>query len=653
VRKRIGVVTAIGAALALATPVPAGAAPTWSAASLLGSGGEQMDVAMGAHGDVALVWASLVAGKPTAQLVTRPPGGSYSAPLTLSPPASEVKVPVVAVDGAGEAVAAWSAAGSNYIVEAATSLGASVSAPQKLSAAGGNALFPAIAVDERGDAIVAWERENGAEEVVQAAFRPAGGQFGAPVSLPTKSGNTKHPQVAIDAAGDATVVWERFTGSEEVVEASTRPAAGGAFTAPTTLGSSGSAPMEPAVAMNAAGDTAVAWVSPEVSKVMQATIRPAGGSFSKPANLTGPMLAVSQPRVALDGQGEATVVWTGNFVVEYATGTRAGAFSGPKGLAFEAWDPSVAEDAAGDTLVGYATVISLGADASFRPAGGAFGASQQVSPAGQVVGGGVAGLNVAIGEDGDGALGYVGQVPDAAAEVGLLDAAGVASGEVSIPTSATAGSPVTFSAAPVDAVFPKPAVTWAFGDATNASGDTVTHTFAAPGTYSVAVTATAAPGDSATKTGTIVVAPAVLPAMPAAPAFAAAALRSKTVTAGRGGRMSLSVSCPPGGAACAGTVKLTLPATASGLAVAARASGTPVAVAAGQASFSVAPGAAASIAVTLTAPVAKLLGHHHRLTLTATVETRGGAGQLASRTAQMLVKAPAKSAGSRRSRRRG
>ena len=649
VRRRIGAVTAIVAAVALGAPAAVGAAPTWSAASPLGSGGEQMDVAMGAHGDVAMAWASFVTGKPTIQIVTRPPGGGYSAPLTISPSGSESKSPVVAVDGAGEALAAWPAAGSNYIIEAATVSGATVSTPQKLSAPGENAISPAVAMDERGDAIVAWARENGSERVVQAAFRPAGGHFGPTVSLPTKSGNAMHPEVAIDAAGDATVVWERFDGAEEIVEAATRSAASGAFSAPTELASSSGDPVEPSVAMNAAGDTAVAWVSPGVQKVIQAAVRPAGGSFDKPANLTGEVPAASQPQVALDGQGEPTVVWTGNFVVEYATGTRAGAFSTPKGLAFEAWYPSIAEDAAGDTLVGYATLIGLDADAVFRPAGGAFGVSRQVSPVGQIVGGGASTINVAMSDDGDGAFGFVAQGESAVtAEVGLLDSAGVAPGDVSIPASATAGSPVSFSAAPVDAIFPQPAVTWAFGDATTASGDTVTHTFADPGTYSVSVTAEAAPGDSATRTATITV---VAPAPPAVPAFHPAGLGTSTVVADSHGRVHLQVACPVGAAACLGNLALTLPATASGLAVAASAQSSPVTVAAGDAAFSAASGASTTVSIALPIPVLRLLKRRHHLTLTAALESHGAGGQSATTGGKVLIKAyvkPKKAKGKRK-----
>ena len=101
------------------------------------------------------------------------------------------------------------------------------------------------------------------------------------------------------------------------------------------------------------------------------------------------------------------------------------------------------------------------------------------------------------------------------------------------------------------------------------------------------MTATVAPGDSrdAHRPRSPSPRPAVL-ARSGVPAFHAATLGSATVAADNHGRVHLKVACPAGGAACAGTVTLTLPATASGLAVAARSQGTPVTVAAGDASFS-------------------------------------------------------------------
>ncbi len=646
-RKRIaGAAATICVALGL--PAAAAGVPTWSAVSPISeSGADLMDTAMGSNGDVAATWVGFVAGKLTVQVATRPPSGSFSAPLDLSPPGNESSsASQVAEDAAGEATVVWNASveKSNYIMEAATVAGGVPSAPAKLSAPGQNAVSPTVAVDERGDAIVAWTRSNGADEIVQASYRTAGGTFGAPVNISAAGGNAIMPRVAIDAAGNATVVWERYNGANEVVEEATRSVVTGSFAPKVALSNPAEGAIQPSVAVNTEGDTAVTWVRLGTSNVTQATVRPAGGKFSEPASLSVSDAGcnASHPQVALDGRGDPTVVWACAIgfesVVEYANGTLAGTFSPTMGLAFEAWFPSITEDAAGDTLVGYATFRADGAAAAFRPAGGAFGAGQEVSSAGQLVDGGSGGFNVAISGDGDGAFGLIaegaggGFIP----QVSLLDAVGTALEKVSIPATATAGVPVTFSAQPVDRAFPAPTVSWSFGDSSFASGSSVTHTFTSPGTYSVSVTADAAPGDSATHTGTITV---VAPVLPAVPAFHAATLGTLTATADSHGRVHLKVACPAGGAVCAGTATLTLPATASGLAVAARAQGTPVTVAAGGASFSAAAGASTTVSIALPTAVLQLLKRHHHLTLTVALESRGATGQSATTSGTVLVKA--------------
>ena len=190
-----------------------------------------------------------------------------------------------------------------------------------------------------------------------------------------------------------------------------------------------------------------------------------------------------------------------------------GTFPTVQDLAFESWAPSIAEDPAGDTLVSYNNALSYSAFALVRPAAGRFGEPQEVSSFGQIVSpngeSDEQGLNAAMDSVGDGVVGFTTQGAEELPEVSLLDAGGPSLGNgLSIPAIATAGAPVSFSVAPVDQVDPTPGVSWAFGDASSASGDTGdAHTFADPGAYSVSVTATVAPGDSTTRTASIAVAP--------------------------------------------------------------------------------------------------------------------------------------------------
>jgi PKD repeat protein len=638
-RGRTAVVTAVCAAVALGTPVVADATPTWLAASPLSqSAAESADTAMGSGGGAAVAW--LGPGQ-VVQVATRQPHGGFSSPLDLSP-AGETRAPQVAEDAAGDATVVWYTFGSNFLVEAATVTGGMPSAPVTLSAAGKKALLPTVAMNDRGDTIVAWTRGEGSIGVVQASFRPAGGSFGAPVSLSPGGESATAPRVAIDDAGDATVVWDRNNGGHELVEESTRPAATGNFSKAAVLSNEAESAIQPFVAMNAEGDTAVTWAASNgAAHVVQVAMRPAGGTFDKAVSVSTEAANAAFPQVALDGRGDPGVVWTlefgGDLIVQYAAGTSLGTFPTVQDLAFESWAPSIAEDPAGDTLVSYGNSLSYSAFAIVRPAGGRFGEPQEVSPAEQIVSpegnSDEQGLNAAMDNNGDGAVGYTIQGSEDLPEVSLLDAGGPTLKNVAIPATATAGAPVSFSVAPVDQVDPTPGVSWSFGDASTASGDTVTHTFADPGTYGLSVTAEAAPGDAATHTATITV------TEPVVPAFRAAMLGTSTIIADSHGGVHLEVTCPAGGTLCAGTATLTLPATASGLAVAARAQGTPVTVAAGTASFSTAAGASTTVSIALPTLVLKLLKRHHHLTLTVALESHNASGQSATTSDKVLVKA--------------
>jgi PKD repeat protein len=84
----------------------------------------------------------------------------------------------------------------------------------------------------------------------------------------------------------------------------------------------------------------------------------------------------------------------------------------------------------------------------------------------------------------------------------------------SVPASATAGQPAAFSSTFVDlwsGLAPSQPL-WSFGDGASASGGSVTHTFTAPGTYTVTLTATDAFGNATSSQHTVVVSAPSAPA---------------------------------------------------------------------------------------------------------------------------------------------
>jgi len=151
---------------------------------------------------------------------------AWLAPQDLSAAGQDAYDPQVAFDGQGNAIAVWSRSnGTNLIVQAAVrAVGGSFGAPQDLSAAGQKAGFPEVAVDGQGNAIAVWQRFDGTNYIMQAAVRAAGGSFGAPQDLSAAGQTANDPQVAVDGQGNAIAVWSRSNGTNYIVQAAVRAA---------------------------------------------------------------------------------------------------------------------------------------------------------------------------------------------------------------------------------------------------------------------------------------------------------------------------------------------------------------------------------------------------------------------------------------------
>jgi len=171
--------------------------------------------------------------------------------VNVSDPGQDGFEPQVAQDGSGNVFTVYTRSdGTNFRVQYATRTAAgSWSAPVTLSDPGQGASSPQIASDSAGNAVAVWTRSDGTNLRIQAAYKPAGGAFGAPVTVSAALGDASAPQVSMDATGKAIVVWQRFDGTKLRVQAAIRSAgAGGSFGATTTLSAPGSDAFEPQVA---------------------------------------------------------------------------------------------------------------------------------------------------------------------------------------------------------------------------------------------------------------------------------------------------------------------------------------------------------------------------------------------------------------------
>jgi hypothetical protein len=224
-------------------------------------------------------------------------------------------VPRLAVNDKGDAVAVWArSTPDGGVVEVATrSRSAGWSAPVTL---GGPSFFsptPQVAVNARGEAVVVWDQWSGptsAEHAVYAASRERRGAWSDPARLSADAGaGSVFPQVAIADRGEAVAVWARSNGSSHVVQAATR-SRGGGWTEPADLTPADANAVVPHVAIRANGDAVAVWHrSTAGGSVVQVATRPAGGAWSQPIDLSGRDAFNERPQVALNDRGDAVVAW--------------------------------------------------------------------------------------------------------------------------------------------------------------------------------------------------------------------------------------------------------------------------------------------------------------------------------------------------------
>lgn len=223
---------------------------------------------------------------------------------------------------------------------------------------------PQIAVAPSGAAVAAWS--NGGS--LEAAVRPPGGSWQAPVRLGLGEVDPSKPQVAINRQNLAVVVW---AGGK--MESSFRRIGAGGWSPPVAVRGPASAPS--GLAIDAHGDTVMVWINfyenDEDGGTVLAAFRPAGSArWGRPVVLAGgPTLRGGQglcndPKVAFDGHGDAVALWresleapngSGSEVIESATRlASSGRWSTPIRLAtarhryFES--PMLAVDSRGDAV---------------------------------------------------------------------------------------------------------------------------------------------------------------------------------------------------------------------------------------------------------------------------------------------------------------
>jgi hypothetical protein len=507
------------------------AAPAWNPPAALtpasASAGDPV-VAVDAKGDAVALWVWSAPTGDGLQDSYHPAGGVWGEPMTLAFPGlpDSVRDPQVAMDANGDTFVAWSEGTSSHSqVRAAFAPAGGIwhTTPEAFGDASLVSGSVRLAVDSKGDEVLAWitTDPSAGTSVPYATYRPAGGSWLTPSRL---SGAATQPQtnfppaVAIDPHGNATVVWQLKDqpSAHSVIQAS-RHVPGGFFDwslLPSTLSNTAHDSYEPAVAADSFGNVTAIWAdnSGTAEQILGADFSATQGTWTAAPYAveaaTGANLR--SPAIAFDQYGDATAAWmfgaaTGDQWVQSSDRPVGGSWSqtptdvsgdiasadtsgpvvsvAPDGQAALAW----VDDSSGPLKV-RASVRDL--------AGGGWLPPHTPDP---TPSSGSADPSIAVDPNGNAVVLYDGHAIDAATY-----SAPWISGVSIIPTTGTAGTPVTFSASPHDVWSPL-ATSWTFGDGAQTTGTAVAHTYDAPGQYQITVTATNLGGATASSSRTITI----------------------------------------------------------------------------------------------------------------------------------------------------
>ncbi len=296
---------------------------SWQPAVTVFAGDESVnrpEVAIDSQGDAVAVWEQVDSsqdGHEQIESSVMAAGGSWRPPVDISGEGEDANLPEVAVDSEGDAVAVWQrwgAPNNERIQSAVRPVDGAWQPPVDLTVQGEISFEPEVAMDSEGDATAVWEHDDGAALLIQSADMPAGGTWQPTVDLSEAGENAVHPQIAADPGGDAFAVWARNNGSNEIVQGAARPA-GEPWQSAANLSEEGENAFEPHVAVDSAGDALAVWeqsIGPR--ETIEGAARPAGGPWQSAANLSDPerseepIEGSQEPQVALSAQ-DAAAVW--------------------------------------------------------------------------------------------------------------------------------------------------------------------------------------------------------------------------------------------------------------------------------------------------------------------------------------------------------
>ncbi len=277
-------------------------------------------VAMNAFGDAVVVWYVWTGSTYSVYSNHYVPGSGWATAVEVSATTNYSYDPTVAIDGSGNAIAAWvqNDGGNLHVYAARYATTSGWGAPLLAETSTDYAYGAEVAMDPEGNGIVAWEEYDGQFNVWAKLYvNTSGWQTATDVKGNTYYAGYAAPSVTINE-GNATVVWSNANsgGTEQVYI--NRYVSGKGWAGEVDISGTGSPAYGGDVAMDPTGNITVTYqyappgTTPANEVVNEAARYDQATSTWSYTQLDDERVGDGAPLVAIDGQGNALSVWTYN-----------------------------------------------------------------------------------------------------------------------------------------------------------------------------------------------------------------------------------------------------------------------------------------------------------------------------------------------------
>ena len=449
-------------------------------------------------------------------VVERQPGAGTTTPVATLTPAAR---PFVGIDSAGTATVAWSgiATGLRVVRIPAGGTPEPVQTFEPTSASD-----TSLSVAPDGAAVLAWIDSS---DDPHAAYRPAGATtFGSDTTLDATNKARNSTVTTITGAGRAIVAWQNITDTS--IDFALRTPASG-FTGVAKVYDSATSVFQPRLASDAAGNAYAIWLNAITlgtnEQIQYSDLAASSSTWSAKANVSqgGEDLASHSLDLASDPAGNLAAIWPRDSDDTIHSKLKPAGGAWPVGageLVTASGTTGFFGTLAASDHNGFLVAWNQGntgddsAEAAFRSVGSA--AWTHTPSLGSWETGSSDNAAIAIDPRGNAVVGFDTEVSSGptteAMQLAIGDGGAPPDLTLAAPATAVAGAPASFSLTASDFSGVASEVI-AFGDGASAAGPAATHTYAAPGGFTVTGTATDVWGHLAGTDATIAVSDATAP----------------------------------------------------------------------------------------------------------------------------------------------